>query len=156
MGLLLGGYYCHPCLPDPCAPLGGTCTNVQWKGYVCSNEWYITRQGRRFQMRRAPNYQDIAPNPNVLGNNNRGTLAVEFGRTYRFVLDTRPKALYAVDANNRRIGATKSAGVLALTIDHHQDAASGHRLPAALIGSYGFRLDFVISGIPSTPNPTAA
>jgi len=38
--LLLGGYFCHPCLPeqDLVCDFGGTCTNVQWRGYVCDND----------------------------------------------------------------------------------------------------------------------
>jgi len=42
--LLLGGYYCHECLPDNNGALcdfGGTCTNVQWLGYVCDNEFIV-------------------------------------------------------------------------------------------------------------------
>lgn len=42
--LLLGGYYCHTCLPrnhgSSCDP-GGTCANVQWEGFTCSNEFYV-------------------------------------------------------------------------------------------------------------------
>jgi len=44
--LLLGGYYCHVCLPtDLCAATGGTCANVQWSGYVCDNEILISTAG---------------------------------------------------------------------------------------------------------------
>jgi len=42
--LLLGGYYCHECLPDnngAVCDYGGTCTNVQWLGYVCDNEFIV-------------------------------------------------------------------------------------------------------------------
>mmetsp|Transcript_10373 Transcript_10373/g.11488 ORF Transcript_10373/g.11488 Transcript_10373/m.11488 type:complete len:1125 (-) Transcript_10373:173-3547(-) len=53
--LLLGGYYCHPCLPDQQFLCGGgttregdkstvvpgSCTNVQWEGYICDNEFQI-------------------------------------------------------------------------------------------------------------------
>lgn len=42
--LLLGGYFCHQCLPGEqgaqCDP-GGTCTNIQWLGYVCDNEFLV-------------------------------------------------------------------------------------------------------------------
>merc|ERR1712071_459964 len=42
--LLLGGYYCHKCLPNnhgsSCDP-GGTCANVQWQGFTCDNEFFI-------------------------------------------------------------------------------------------------------------------
>ena len=41
--LLLGGYFCHQCLPDQDAACdsGGRCTNVQWLGYTCDNEFVI-------------------------------------------------------------------------------------------------------------------
>mmetsp|Transcript_18058 Transcript_18058/g.36018 ORF Transcript_18058/g.36018 Transcript_18058/m.36018 type:complete len:1288 (+) Transcript_18058:253-4116(+) len=46
--LLLGGFYCHQCLPGTgghengatCAP-GGTCTNVQWEGFTCDNHFVV-------------------------------------------------------------------------------------------------------------------
>jgi len=40
--LLLGGYFCHVCLPDANCDPGGTCTNRQWEGYVCHNEFVVT------------------------------------------------------------------------------------------------------------------
>merc|ERR1711865_169232 len=45
--LLLGGYFCHPCLPDQDSACsgGGTCTNVQWRGYVCDNEFQVVDCG---------------------------------------------------------------------------------------------------------------
>merc|ERR1712176_1179106 len=41
--LLLGGYFCHLCLPeqDSICDFGGTCSNVQWLGYVCDNEFLV-------------------------------------------------------------------------------------------------------------------
>ena len=42
--LLLGGYFCHICLPDNITSgcYGeGICTNVQWDGYVCDNEFNV-------------------------------------------------------------------------------------------------------------------
>jgi len=42
--LLLGGYFCHTCLPGSqgaeCDP-GGACTNIQWLGYTCDNEFLV-------------------------------------------------------------------------------------------------------------------
>jgi len=41
--LLLGGYYCHACLPldrGASCDAGGTCANVQWQGFTCDNEHY--------------------------------------------------------------------------------------------------------------------
>mmetsp|Transcript_16219 Transcript_16219/g.35289 ORF Transcript_16219/g.35289 Transcript_16219/m.35289 type:complete len:821 (+) Transcript_16219:836-3298(+) len=42
--LLLGGYYCHICLPQnhgSSCDAGGTCANVQWQGFTCDNEYYV-------------------------------------------------------------------------------------------------------------------
>jgi len=42
--LLLGGYYCHVCLPrnhGSSCDGGGTCANVQWQGFTCDNEYHI-------------------------------------------------------------------------------------------------------------------
>merc|ERR1712176_971229 len=41
--LLLGGYFCHTCLPeqDQACDGGGSCQNVQWLGYICDNEFLI-------------------------------------------------------------------------------------------------------------------
>ena len=42
--LLLGGYYCHTCLPITDGAMcdhGGQCSNVQWFGYVCDNEFVV-------------------------------------------------------------------------------------------------------------------
>ncbi|GMH84930.1 hypothetical protein TrST_g12806 [Triparma strigata] len=36
--LLLGGYYCHACLPDPCEGEGKVCENIQWMGARCVDE----------------------------------------------------------------------------------------------------------------------
>lgn len=44
--LLLGGYYCHQCLPMNSGAecdAGGVCTNIQWLGYYCDNEYYIVQ-----------------------------------------------------------------------------------------------------------------
>ncbi|CAB9511004.1 expressed unknown protein [Seminavis robusta] len=43
--LLLGGYFCHQCLPSggaECDP-GGRCANVQWDGYTCDNEFLVVQ-----------------------------------------------------------------------------------------------------------------
>jgi sugar lactone lactonase YvrE len=42
--LLLGGYYCHTCLPrnhGSSCDAGGTCSNVHWRGFTCSNEFFV-------------------------------------------------------------------------------------------------------------------
>ena len=42
--LLLGGYFCHRCLPEQnlACDQGGLCSNVQWLGYVCDNEFTVS------------------------------------------------------------------------------------------------------------------
>lgn len=42
--LLLGGYFCHTCLPITDGAMcddGGQCSNVQWDGYLCDNEFVV-------------------------------------------------------------------------------------------------------------------
>lgn len=42
--LLLGGYYCHICLPQnhgSSCEQGGNCQNIQWQGFSCDNEYYV-------------------------------------------------------------------------------------------------------------------
>ncbi|CAJ1936627.1 unnamed protein product [Cylindrotheca closterium] len=43
--LLLGGYFCHRCLPEEYlnCDTGGICSNVQWEGYTCDNEFFVTK-----------------------------------------------------------------------------------------------------------------
>merc|ERR1712194_618522 len=43
--LLLGGYFCHRCLPEEykTCDMGGACSNVQWSGYTCDNEFFVTK-----------------------------------------------------------------------------------------------------------------
>ena len=42
--LLLGGFYCHTCLPMDNGAMcesGGVCQNIQWLGYTCDNHFYV-------------------------------------------------------------------------------------------------------------------
>lgn len=45
--LLLGGYFCHRCLPSlygdkgSTCDAGGICANVQWDGFTCNNEYFV-------------------------------------------------------------------------------------------------------------------
>ena len=74
--LLLGGYFCHACLPeqDLACDAGGTCTNVQWNGYICDNEYYIVSQPT-FKVRDA-NGTDVDP----------ASIILRAGVTYRFTV----------------------------------------------------------------------
>jgi len=70
--LLLGGYFCHQCLPDnngAMCDVGGTCTNVQWLGYVCDNEFIVLRDDTGFVIQNTQEEiiepLDIVLNPQV-------------------------------------------------------------------------------------------
>jgi hypothetical protein len=76
--LLLGGYFCHQCLPeqDLVCDFGGVCSNVQWQGYICDNEFLVQKN-------------DVGEV--VLQNSNGTTLdptmiEVKWGMTYRFTV----------------------------------------------------------------------
>jgi hypothetical protein len=83
--LLLGGYFCHTCLPnqDQICGGGGSCTNIQWEGYICDNEFQIVDNNNintelpgtyRIQ---TMNGTDVDPS----------TLVLKPGITYRFQID---------------------------------------------------------------------
>lgn len=82
--LLLGGYFCHICLPnqDQTCGGGGSCINVQWSGYICDNEFKIV-----------PNEDSGLPDRYLLQTMN-GTdvdvneLVLKAGITYKFYVDT--------------------------------------------------------------------
>jgi len=50
--LLLGGYYCHTCLPEleNMCDRGGTCSNIQWRGYTCDNEYRVVVRNEKVQI----------------------------------------------------------------------------------------------------------
>jgi len=50
--LLLGGYFCHLCLPEGhlTCDTGGECSNVQWLGYLCNNEFIISIEDLAIQI----------------------------------------------------------------------------------------------------------
>ena len=77
--LLLGGYYCHQCLPDEkgaiCDP-GGTCTNVQWVGYTCDNEFLVMNSEAGNVMLAYPNRTKVETQD----------IALRIGVTYRFTV----------------------------------------------------------------------
>jgi hypothetical protein len=75
--LLLGGFLCHECLPeqDLTCDAGGTCSNVQWRGYVCDNEFFISQVEGMVKFQTA-NGDDVDPSSVLLKN----------GVTYRFTV----------------------------------------------------------------------
>merc|ERR1712238_108251 len=93
--LLLGGYYCHTCLPDQHLLCGGgttvdgdtstpgSCTNVQWEGYICDNEFQIVENtntelpGRTYYQIQTMNGTNV----------DSSTLVLKRGVTYTFQMN---------------------------------------------------------------------
>jgi len=79
--LLLGGYYCHQCLPvnnGAMCDAGGVCRNVQWRGYVCDNE---------FNVRVDPVTGDITLfEPDGVDPIGLEDIELKYGVTYRFTI----------------------------------------------------------------------
>jgi len=76
--LLLGGYYCHQCLPDNDGAMcdsGGTCTNIQWLGYVCDNEYIVVQKGSSLVIQ---NSQEVVFDPSEI--------LLDADTTYRFTI----------------------------------------------------------------------
>jgi hypothetical protein len=81
--LLLGGYFCHVCLPEQelTCDVGGKCSNIQWQGYTCDNEFFVVM------------VSDDSPSLNtVILESPRGTkvdpasILLRQGVTYRFTV----------------------------------------------------------------------
>jgi len=85
--LLLGGFYCHVCLPGTgghdqgatCDP-GGTCANVQWRGFTCDNHFVVDTAGGVVALFAADG-SPLDPAEVVL----------RYGVTYRFTVKTQAK-----------------------------------------------------------------
>lgn len=77
--LLLGGYYCHQCLPFGGAEcdFGGKCENVQWLGYVCDNEFLVMKDDSTGEV------QLTYPDKQVV---DLDSIALKSGVTYRFTI----------------------------------------------------------------------
>mmetsp|Transcript_12428 Transcript_12428/g.25295 ORF Transcript_12428/g.25295 Transcript_12428/m.25295 type:complete len:752 (-) Transcript_12428:155-2410(-) len=105
--LLLGGYFCHVCLPEQekmCGG-GGLCTNVQWVGYTCDNEFKIVA-----------NAENGLPGSYLLqtmdgANVNADELVLKPGVTYKFSMEVEDEEICLstlVTKNNRedfRVGS---------------------------------------------------
>lgn len=77
--LLLGGFFCHPCLPHDNGALcdaGGICRNEQWLGYMCDNELYVTSDSNGIVLAR-PDGSVVDPD----------SVSLRQGVTYRFTVE---------------------------------------------------------------------
>jgi len=110
--LLLGGYFCHTCLPEPCLD-GGQCTNIQWSGYNCSNEHHITVQDAKI----------------LVNGVSMATLALTLGETYRFIINSPgyPFHFFVPDSvrhsrTARGLPSPVDVGVMRLVVDQNMGA----------------------------------
>mmetsp|Transcript_21670 Transcript_21670/g.43482 ORF Transcript_21670/g.43482 Transcript_21670/m.43482 type:complete len:1080 (+) Transcript_21670:120-3359(+) len=96
--LLLGGYYCHVCLPGSegkasggSCDKGGTCSNVAWAGAMCDNHYAVDGHGGRQRRRpsdgdgrgggRGPEMELRWADGTIV---NHAALRLQYGTTYRF------------------------------------------------------------------------
>eukprot|EP00986_Skeletonema_menzelii_P002371 scaffold647_cov150-Skeletonema_menzelii.AAC.18 len=80
--LLLGGYYCHICLPrndGASCDEGGSCLNVQWEGFTCDNEYFIDLDANKGTLVASSNYFNKTYD---------NELELVSGITYRFTVRT--------------------------------------------------------------------
>lgn len=107
--LLLGGYYCHQCLPNGsgamCDP-GGICRNVQWLGYVCDNEFVVLRSDTKLAL------QDTEGQPI-----DHSSLTLSPGVTYRFNIRGEALTVCAGDCAESSNATCASMGPLFVTPD---------------------------------------
>merc|ERR1712157_311693 len=118
--LLLGGYLCHVCLPEKelACDAGGTCTNVQWVGYTCDNEFAIKQNNEDYELLDM-NGNSIDPD----------SLLLKPGTTYRFtVSDDIPICLsfvmYGSDSSRFRQNSELCASNGPLMLSHIDNSAN--------------------------------
>jgi len=90
--LLLGGYYCHTCLPETSGAMcenGGTCQNVQWAGYTCDNQFRVNTNSMKFY-----NASNVRIRPN--------SLKLNPDVTYRFDISGKKEAYLSVSPTKKR------------------------------------------------------
>jgi len=113
-GLLLGGYFCHVCLPGGMiggCDFEGTCTNVQWAGYTCSNEFNVMFDEITNEMKILTlNGEEIDPS----------NFTLQIDTTYRFVIKASEEVcIYENNATNfvqsGNVGICATMGQLILT-----------------------------------------
>ena len=94
--LLLGGYFCHICLPyanGSACDAGGNCANVQWNGFTCDNEYFVDFDaGLSSLLVSSLHYNKTYP---TVG----GRLEMNRGVTYRFTVRAGPDRPVSIVAN---------------------------------------------------------
>jgi len=108
--LLLGGYYCHRCLPGRQGAecdAGGSCTNIQWIGYTCDNEFIFVSSddGRTVEMQ-YPNKTVVDPSAITLSRD----------MTYRFTIRGKDLEACATHKGGTNLGCA-SNGPLFVVVD---------------------------------------
>jgi len=89
--LLLGGYYCHLCLPEAQGAgcdKGGVCENVQWDGYTCDNHYHVD--------------SDTLKVTTSGGDKVKGTITMDPQVTYRFTVNG-TNTVYLSEWKSRRV-----------------------------------------------------
>jgi hypothetical protein len=127
--LLLGGYFCHQCLPrnnGSSCDAGGACANVHWRGYTCDNEFYVDFDYTD------DNNPTLVLSSLYLNETFASDSSIELSRgvTYRFTVRTgagRPVSIESLDSLSSELApveSTKSAsldgitnGPILLTVD---------------------------------------
>ncbi len=82
--LLLGGYFCHVCLPQnhgSSCDYGGNCKNIQWQGFTCDNEFYVDYDDDNDSLVLSSLYHETTYSQNI-------TIDLFRGNTYRFTVRT--------------------------------------------------------------------
>jgi len=107
--LLLGGYFCHKCLPeqDLTCDFGGVCSNVQWNGYVCDNEFLVQmNDGGLFELQDS---NETTLDPNML--------ELKRGVTYRFTVLGEATMCATLSGYSSALGCAKKGPLLLTVID---------------------------------------
>jgi len=122
--LLLGGYFCHVCLPEQekTCQGGGTCTNVQWRGYICDNEFKIIAD------------EDSGLPGSYLLQTMNGTnvdasqLLLESGITYKFSMEVEDEEICLSTLVSRKSREDSRFGSVSRTSDTDRERLSSNLL----------------------------
>jgi hypothetical protein len=107
--LLLGGYFCHTCLPnqDQICNGGGSCINIQWEGYICDNEFQIV-DNTDINTELPGTYRIQTMNGTDVDSS---TLVLKPGITYRFQIDVDEEVCLSTVGTNPDRVSLSSGGV---------------------------------------------